>query len=115
MPRPGGSGSVQNLLAVGLEDAPMNQLSIRLDHRLSARDNIFGRFSTYSVSDQQPFGTSSLNETLVPGFGRTVTTDSRNLAFSYARSFGASLLNEVRFGFLSASGGQVSPNQGVNF
>src|SRR5881396_1098711 len=34
---------------------------------------------------------------------------------SYARSFGASLLNEVRFGFLGASGGQVSPNQGVNF
>jgi len=30
-------------------------------------------------------------------------------------SFGASLLNEFRFGFLSASGGQISTNQGVNF
>ena len=37
------------------------------------------------------------------------------MATSYTRSFGASLLNEFRFGFLSASGGQISTNQGVNF
>ena len=36
--------------------------------------HLFGRFTAYDVGDEQPFGTSSLNETLVPGFGRTVTT-----------------------------------------
>ena len=115
VPQANFSGSIQNLRAVGLEDAPMNQFSVRIDHRASARDNVFGRFSTYGISDQQPFGTSSLNETLVQGFGRTITTSTRNVALSYTRSFGASLLNELRFGFLSAGGGQVSPNQGVNF
>jgi hypothetical protein len=115
VPRPNRSGSIQNLLAVGLEDAPMDQLSIRIDHRLSGRDNLFGRFSAYSIRDQQPFGTSTLNETLVPGFGRTVTTTSRNAVVSYTRGFGESLLNEFRAGFLSVAGGQVSPNQGVDF
>jgi len=115
VPRPNRSGSIQNLLAVGVEDAPMNQFSVRIDHRLSARDNIFGRFSAYSISDQQPFGTSSLNETLVPGFGRTLTTNSKNAVVSYTRAFSESVLNEFRFGFLSATGGQASPNQGVDF
>ena len=115
VPRPNRAGSVQNLLSVGLQETPMAQFSLRVDHRFSASDNVFGRFSTYDISDQQPFGTSSLNETLVPGFGRTITTRSRNLALSYTRSFAESMLNELRFGYLSASGGQVSPNQGVNF
>jgi hypothetical protein len=115
IPQSNRSGSVQNLLSVGLEETPMNQFSVRIDHRISPRDTIFGRFSAYSISDRQPFGTSSLNEALVPGFGRTITTKSSNLAMSYTRSIGTSMSNELRFGFLSASGGQVSPNQGVNF
>ena len=109
------AGSVQNLLAVDAQDNTMNQSSLRLDHAFSASDNIFSRFSTYDVRDFQPFGTSSLNETLVAGFGRTVTTKARNLGVGYVHTFSPRLLNEVRFGYLSASGGQSSPNAGVNF
>ena len=115
VPLPTDSGSVQNLLAVGAQASPMDQFSVRIDHRLSPNDQLYGRFTTYGVSDEQPFGTSSLNETLVPGFGRTVTTRSRNLALGATHVFGATWLNELRFGYLSASGGQVSPNQGTNF
>jgi hypothetical protein len=114
VPPPTSSGSVQNLLAVGREVNPMDQLSLRLDHRLAGSDNLYGRFTSYTVSDAQPFGTSSLNETLVPGFGRTVTTRSKNLALGYTHMFASTWLNEVRLGYLSANGGQVSPNQGVN-
>ncbi|PYS26016.1 MAG: hypothetical protein DMG11_21530 [Acidobacteria bacterium] len=109
------AGSVQNLLAVDALDNRMNQSSLRIDHALSPTDNIFGRFSTYDVREVQPFGTSSLNEALVPGFGRTVSTKARNLGVSYVHTFSPRFLNEVRFGYLSASGGQSSPNQGVNF
>ena len=115
VPLPTNTGSVQNLLAVGAQASPMDQFSVRIDHRLSPDDQLYGRFTTYSVSDEQPFGTSSLNETLVPGFGRTVTTTSRNLALGATHIFGAAWLNELRFGYLSAGGGQVSPNQGTNF
>jgi hypothetical protein len=115
VPLPTSSGSVQNLLAVGSNANPMNQFTLRLDHRLSDSDRLYGRFTSYDVRDEQPFGTSALSETLVPGFGRTVTTKSKNLAVGQTHTFGTNWLNEVRFGYLSASGGQVSPNQGVNF
>ena len=115
VPHATGAGVVQNLESVGTENNPLDQFSVRLDHRASPSDNLFARFSYYHISDEQPFGTSSLNETLVPGFGRTVTTTSKNLALSYTHVFSASVLNELRFGWLSASGGQASPNQGVNF
>ena len=44
-----------------------------------------------------------------------MTTESENLALGYTHAFGSNWLNEVRFGYLNARGGQVSPNQGVNF
>ena len=56
-----------------------------------------------------------MNEALVPGFGRTVTTQSENVALGYTHAFGLDWLNEIRFGYLNARGGQVSPNQGVDF
>jgi len=115
IPGPTVSGAVQNLLAVGTQQNPMNQFTVRMDHRLSENDTLFGRFTSYDVSDTQPFGTSSLNETLVPGFGRVVTTTSRNLALSHTHAISNSVLNELRFGWLSAGGGQVSPNQGTPF
>ena len=112
---PTGPGLVQNLLAVNDQRNPMNQFQVKIDHRLSEADNLFGRFTTYRVSDEQPFGTSSLNEALVPGFGRIVNTHAENLGLGYTHTFGSKWINEVRFGYLSARGGQTSPNQGVNF
>ena len=115
VPMPTAPGSVQNLLSIGTNVNPVDQLSLRLDDRRPGGDTLYGRFTSYNVRDDQPFGTSSLNETLVPGFGRTVTTRSRNLALGHTHVFGPTWLNEVRFGYLSASGGQVSPNQGNSF
>ena len=114
-PAPTSAGNVQNLLAVGRDSNPMDQFTVRVDHRASPRDTLFARFSAYDISETQPFGTSQLNETLVPGFGRVVATTSRNVAVSETRSFTDNVLNEVRFGWLNVAGGQTSPNQGVNF
>ena len=115
VPLPTSAGSVQNLRAVGQQVSPMDQWAVRIDGQLLASDRVYGRFTTYHIRDDQPFGTSSLNETLVPGFGRRVTTKSRNLALGHTHTFGANWLNEIRFGFLDVRGGQSSPNQGVNF
>ena len=115
VPVPTERGEVRNLAAVELQRAEMDQGSVRIDHRLTARDQIFGRYTAYDVVDRQPFGTSRLNETLVPGFGRSVTTTSRNLALSHTRVFGTRVLNEVRFGWLAVRGGQFSVNAGAPF
>jgi hypothetical protein len=115
VPAPTASGEVQNLLAVEPEINDMNQVTVRIDHRAGPNDTVFGRFIAYDVSDAQPFGTSQLNETLVPGFGRNVTTSARSLALSHTHTFGSSWLNEARFGYLDVSGGQSSDHPAVNF
>jgi hypothetical protein len=115
VPFPTSSGTVQNLLAIGNETTPMDQVTVRIDHRAGGHDTLFGRFSMYDITDNQPFGTSALNETLVPSFGRIVNTSSRNLALSETHTFSDRVLNELRFGWLSVGGGQTSPNQGTNF
>ena len=115
VPNPTSSGAVQNLLAIEREQGRMNQLTARVDHRLSDRGTLFGRFTAYDVRDTQPFGTGALNETLIPGFGREVTTRSRNLAVSYTHAFSPTIVNEVRAGWLSVAGGQSSPNRGAGF
>ena len=70
MPLPTSGAQLQNLTAVEEQDRDLDQFSLRLDHRLTAADQLFARFSTFDADEVQPFGTSALQETLVPGFGR---------------------------------------------
>src|SRR5262249_42076612 len=114
VPLPNVPGNTQNLIAAEKETTDMDQLNLRLDHRIGSQDSAFGRFSFYDVKTFQPFGTSTLNESLIPGFGRNVTTKTYNLALSYSHFFSTRVLNEVRFGYLDVSGGQASQNTGNN-
>jgi hypothetical protein len=109
------AAALQNLTAIEQQDKDVDQLSLRLDHRFVSGDQLFARLSTFDANEVQPFGSSSLQETLVPGFGRTLNTKARNVAVSHTRIAGKSLLNEFRFGWMQVSGGQVSENRGVDF
>ncbi len=79
------AASTQNLTAVEEQDRDLNQFSLRLDHQLTASDQLLARFSTFDADETQPFGTSTLQESLVPGFGRSLTTRTRNLVASHTR------------------------------
>ena len=115
VPLPNGEGRVQNLTAVEPQDKAAHQFSVRVDHRLSDTDQLFVRFSSFDADEVQPFGTGVQQEALVPGFGRTLDTTTRNLGISHTRTFGSSMLNELRFGYMSVKGGQASLNAGVDF
>ncbi len=115
VPAATGAGQTQNLTGVEEQDRALNQFSVRVDHQLTPNDQILARFSTFDADEAQPFGTSSLQETLVPGFGRSLTTHTRNLVASHTHTFGTSLLNELRFGWMTVSGGQHSVNAGNTF
>jgi hypothetical protein len=115
VPAATGPGEVQNLTAVEPQAKDVNQFSLRIDHRISNTDQLFARFSSFDATEIQPFGTGALQEVLVPGFGRTVETTARNLGVSYTKLFGTEMLNELRVGWLSVDGGQVSLNRGVDF
>ena len=115
VPLPNLPGNVQNLVASPSQNTDMDQFNIRLDHHLSSSDIFFGRVSIFNVATFQPFGTSQLNEDLLPGFGRKLTTQSRNLAAGFTHSFNPRLSSELRFGWLRVTGGQTSENQGYDF
>ena len=78
VPLPNGGGEVQNLTSVEQSESDVNQFSARIDHRFGRADQFFARFSTFDADDLQPFGTSVQQESLIPGFGRTLTTRTRN-------------------------------------
>jgi len=115
VPLPTSDTPNQNLTSAEHQDRSLDQFSVRVDHRLGTFDTLFVRFSTFDADEIQPFGTSALQETLVPGFGRTLTTSTRNLAATHTHVFGSSLLNELRFGWMTVRGGQASLNEGVDF
>ena len=114
VPQPTSDSAIQNLTAVGRQVKDVDQISLRVDHQFAPEDHVFARFSTFDAAEIQPFGTSSLQETLVPGFGRDVGTEARNLGISHTHVFGRSA-NELRFGWLRVEGGQVSENRGIDF
>lgn len=115
VPLPTAAEHFQNLAATEQSTRDLHQFSVRIDHRVSDASNVFARFSSFDAEDLQPFGTSALQESLVPGFGRTLTTRARNAVASHSRVFGSSMLNELRFGWLRVSGGQVGLNRGNSF
>ncbi len=115
IPLPNLPGNAQNLLATGTQSIDTNQYSSRIDHRFSDKDDSYLRASIFDAREADPFGSGVLQESLLPGFGRTLSTHSDNGVAGWTHTFNSSLLNEARFGVLSVAGGQKSPNAGNNF
>ncbi len=115
VPAPTSSAQLQNLTSIGRHTKDLDQFSLRVDTQLFGGHQFVTRFSTFDADEFQPFGTSSLQESLLPGFGRFVTTRTRNAMASYSHVLGTSSLHELRVGWMRVSGGQVSENRGVDF
>ena len=115
IPLPNQPGISRNLISTEAERTDVDQYSLRIDHQPTAKDMVFGRLSVFNARAFQPFGSGKLNEALVPGFGRDLTTKSLNLGLSYTHFFTTDVFNEFRFGYLGVSGGQASENRGVDF
>jgi len=115
VPLPTRDGNVQNLTSTAQAHRQLDQASIRIDQQLDGSNQVFGRFSTFDADETQPYGTSTLQESLVPGFGRSLTTKTRNAVISYTRVFSPTVINEVRGGWMRVSGGQQSVNAGNPF
>jgi hypothetical protein len=71
---------------------------IRVDHALNGRNHLFGRYSQYIISNQDPPWTSDP----VAGNGDFATAyniHERSVAAAWDTTIKSSLLNELRFGF----------------
>lgn len=115
MPLPNLPGEAQNLIATPTLRNDNNQGVLRIDSHVTSKDVVFGRVYIANYETYQPFGSSLLNEALVPGFGYFLTTRTKNAVLGNTHVFSPTVVSEFRFGFLRVSGGQQSENQGYNF
>jgi len=114
-PFPNLPGIAQNLRSTGNQRVNGNQYSARLDHQFSTNDTTSVRASLFDAREADPFGSGVLQENLLPGFGRSLSTHAINGMAGWTHTFSANVLNEARFGFLAVAGGQTSPNAGNIF
>jgi hypothetical protein len=105
----------QNLRSTGNQRTNGNQYSVRLDDQFSKNNNSVLLASLFDARQADPFGSGVLQESLLPGFGRNLSTHAINGVAGWTHAFNASVLNESRFGFLTVSGGQTSSNAGNTF
>ena len=115
IPLPNLPGVAQNLRSIGNQHINSNQYGIRLDRTFTPSDAAYLRFSLFDARQRDPFGSSVLQESLLPGFGRNLSTHSLNGVAGWTHNITPNFLNEVRFGFLTVLGGQTSPNAGNPF
>jgi hypothetical protein len=115
IPFPNLPGIGQNLRDTERQRINTNQYSARLDHQFSDLDKVYLRTSLFDAREFDPFGSGVLQESLLPGFGRNLSTHSINGAAGWTHIWSANFLNEARFGFLTVVGGQTSPNAGTDF
>ncbi|MEN3329973.1 MAG: hypothetical protein V7638_4780 [Acidobacteriota bacterium] len=102
-PNPTGAGAANNFTRIGTENTDQDQFDGRLDHRLSQRDQIYGRYSFAKdlTSPVTPLPDGSGNITS----GVTGLTDTRahSVAGNYIHVFNSRALNELRFGYTRRS------------
>ena len=108
-------GVAQNLLASAIQRVNSNNASAKLDHQFSPNNTTYARFSVFDARQFDPFGSGVLQESLLPGFGRNLSTHTLNGVTGWTHIFSPEFLNEARFAFLTVAGGQTSPNAGNPF
>ncbi len=97
-PAPNVNISGSNYLAEPKRSEDQNNFDIRIDHRISDKDSLFGRFS---YEDQPSFIPSPFNNALDGGaFQDGYQDDSyRSAAISWSHIFSPNTINELRLGY----------------
>ena len=113
IPFPNLPGIAQNLGSTGNQRTNGNQYSVRLDDQFSKNNMAYLRASLFDARQADPFGSGVLQESLLPGFGRNLSTHAINGVAGWTHVFNANVLNESRFGFLTVSGGKRVPTLGT--
>ena len=102
-PLPSSAGAANNFRRVGNEGINQDQFDARLDHRLSERDQVFGRYSFFKDAQTPvpplPDGSGNITQ------GALGPQDSRahQVVGNYLHVFSPTIINELRFGYTRRS------------
>lgn len=96
-PRPTGDGTANNYRRTANETVDQDQFSLRIDHRFTHLDQVFGRLTrfqeTFLPVTPLPDGSGVMSGTLGPQ-----NTTSSSFASSFQHTVSSTLLNELRIG-----------------
>jgi len=120
-PQPTSSAAANNFSRTGNEPDTQNQFDLRIDHRFSGSDQVFGRYS-YAKDFTEPV------TPLPAGYGNVTTgastgpqnTLGQSFASNFVHTFSPTLTNEVRAGYTRRSVNRQgllesqTPSQGLN-
>ncbi len=95
-PLPNRPGTAGNYLPNAVERENNTQANMRVDHRLSPKDELSLRYSRGYMDLFEPYteGTAA-----IPGFGDYVSDPAHNAMIQYQRILGPRTVNSVQFGF----------------
>jgi hypothetical protein len=90
-----------NDINVGLHRVTTDQFIARIDHELTPKHQLFGRFLLFNGQQLVPFVPDSFaqNPSAPPGFGDYKDDTGRNLALGLTSMFRPTLINDFRFGY----------------
>ena len=98
-PLPNMPGLFNNFVYTPKQVDNADQYDIRVDHRLSDRDNLFGHSSLQDVRFLKPAPLGSAGG-CCQGFGSNIDGREQSHAAGWTHTFGPALVNELRFGFI---------------
>jgi hypothetical protein len=106
-----------NHLNIGREPTTVDQFTIRGDHRLTEKHQLFGRFTLFESKWTKDF-TGNLFQSNPPppsGFGSMRNDSGRNLAVGLTSVLTPALVNEFRFGYNRFRGVRMHVNYNSGF
>ncbi len=101
-----------NDINVGLHRVTLDQFIARIDHELTPKHQLFGRFLLFNGQQLFPFVPDSFaqNPSAPPGFGTNKDDTGRNLALGLTSVFRPTLINDFRFGYTYYFGTKEAEN-----
>ena len=101
-----------NDINVGLHRVTTDQFMARIDHELTPKHQLFGRFLLFNGQQLIPFVPDSFaqNPSAPPGFGTNKDDTGRNFALGLTSVFRPTLINDFRFGYTYYYGTKEAQN-----
>jgi Carboxypeptidase regulatory-like domain len=99
--RPNVAPGQNNNLNVGQHPLTSDQFTVRLDHQLTSRNELFARFTYFDSAQLFPYvpNVFAQNPPAPPGFGTNKDDTGRNLALGLTSVLRPTLINDFRFGY----------------
>lgn len=114
---PGAVPGSNNDINVGRKNIVTDQYTLRLDHRLTERQQLFARALVFNSRQLFPFvsNTFAQNPSAPPGFGTNKNDAGRNFALGLTSLLSPGLVNDFRFGYAHYLGSKEAQNISSGF